>query len=169
MYAEVQVNIDGVPNNAAMDALNLIRKRAGLGAFINKNKEAFLNAVWDQRYFELCYENKMWFDMLRTRLIREDKTVIYVPFVGYKLNWGMRIDSNAKFEAVQLTGDYGHPWEKPTLGIKGKMLDQKGKSVEVTLVPEGAALSLRVTFLNELSSAEDAALLPEGSKIGVGY
>lgn len=87
MYAEAQVNIDGVPNKAAMDALNLIRKRAGLGAFINTNKEAFLNAVWDQRYFELCYENKMWFDMLRTRLIRDDKTGTYVPFVGYKSNW----------------------------------------------------------------------------------
>ncbi len=49
----------------------VFRNRAGLGSFINTNKDAFQNAVWDQRYFELCYENKMWFDILRTRLIRE--------------------------------------------------------------------------------------------------
>lgn len=87
MYAEAQVNADGTPNQAALDALNLIRNRAGLGSFNATNKEAFEKEVWDQRYFELCYENKMWFDMLRTRLIRDDKTGTYVPFVGYKSNW----------------------------------------------------------------------------------
>ena len=87
MYAEAQVSMDGAPNKVALDALNLIRNRAGIGSFTNTNKESFLHAVWDQRYFELCYENKMWFDMLRTRLIRDDKTGNFVPFVGYKTNW----------------------------------------------------------------------------------
>lgn len=87
MYAEAQVNTDGTPNKVAIDALNLIRNRAGLSSFNNTNKEVFEKAVWDQRYFELCYENKTWFDMLRTRLIRDDKTGNYIPFVGYKSNW----------------------------------------------------------------------------------
>ena len=49
---------------------------------------AFLKEVWNQRYFDLCYENKMWFDMLRTRKIRDDKSGEYVDFIGYKTNWG---------------------------------------------------------------------------------
>jgi len=87
MYAEAQVNVEGTPNKAAMDALNLIRNRAGLSPFTNTSKDAFLTEVWNQRYFELCYENKTWFDMLRTRLIRDDKTGSYIPFVGYTSNW----------------------------------------------------------------------------------
>lgn len=87
MYAEAQANADGRPNATAFDALNLIRTRAGLGLFTNSDKKKFEEAVWDQRYFELCYENKTWFDMLRTRLIRDDKSGNYMPFVGYKTNW----------------------------------------------------------------------------------
>lgn len=42
------------------------------------------------------------------------------------------------------------------------------KNIFLTLL-FGVAMSRRVTFLNELSSAEDAALLPKGSKFGVVY
>ncbi|HUX58015.1 MAG TPA: RagB/SusD family nutrient uptake outer membrane protein [Bacteroidales bacterium] len=88
MYAEAQIMAEGTPNEEAFNALNLIRNRAGLIPFDNTNMEAFKKEVWDQRYFELCYENKMWFDMLRTRLIRDDNTGAYVTFIGYKNNWG---------------------------------------------------------------------------------
>lgn len=86
-----------------------------------------------------------------------------------KSDWGYRIDTKAKFEQVHLDGDKNHPWQIPTLGIIGKMLDKNGKLVTVTLLPEGSSLSRRVTFLDETGSAEDAAQLPEGSKIGIGF
>ena len=70
MYAEAQVNADGTPNQQSIDIVNQIRGRAGLVPFKQTNASAFLEEVWDQRYFDLCYENKMWFDMLRTRKIR---------------------------------------------------------------------------------------------------
>ncbi|MCD7914566.1 MAG: RagB/SusD family nutrient uptake outer membrane protein [Tannerellaceae bacterium] len=84
LYAEAQVNADEAANSRALDALNQIRTRAGLEPFTVTDKSRFEKAVWDQRYFELCYENKMWFDILRTRLIRQDATGEYVPFVGYQ-------------------------------------------------------------------------------------
>lgn len=88
MYAEAQANADNSPDQTAMDAINKIRARAGLEAFNDTNKEKFIKEVWDQRYFELCYENKTWFDILRTRQIRDDKTGNYTPFDGYKTRAG---------------------------------------------------------------------------------
>ena len=71
----------------ALDALNAIKMRASLTPFTDTNLEAFKKAVWDERYFELCYENKIWFDMVRTRFIRDDSTGKYVNFIGYTTNW----------------------------------------------------------------------------------
>ncbi len=88
MYSEAQAMADGVPNQTAFNALNAIRERATLTVFTDANLDAFKKAVWDQRYFELCYENRMWFDMIRTRLIRDDASGEYVNFVGYTNNWG---------------------------------------------------------------------------------
>lgn len=79
---------DGSPNTDAFTALNLIRNRASLLPFENTDGEAFKKAVWDQLYFELCYENKVWFHMLRTLQIRDDETGEYVNFIGYTNNWG---------------------------------------------------------------------------------
>jgi hypothetical protein len=88
MYAEAQSQADGSPNAASFDALNAVRKRAGLAPFASSDPAAFTTAVWDERYFELCYENKMWFDMIRTRKIRNDLTGRYVDFTGYTTKWG---------------------------------------------------------------------------------
>lgn len=87
MYAEAQVNVDGQPNSESSDIVDRIRGRAGLSPFTKIDGDSFLREVWNQRYFDLCYENKMWFDILRTRKIRDDKSGEYVNFVGYKTNW----------------------------------------------------------------------------------
>jgi hypothetical protein len=88
MYAEAQAIADGAPNQEALDALNAIRTRAGLSSFTDTNMDEFKKAVWDERYFELSYENKTWFDMVRTRFIRDDLSGNYVNFIGYTTNWG---------------------------------------------------------------------------------
>ena len=87
MYAEAQAIADGSANQKSLLSLNAVRTRAGLSPLTDTNLKEFQQAVWDQRYFELCYENKTWFDMLRTRLIRDDKTGKYVNFIGYTNNW----------------------------------------------------------------------------------
>lgn len=87
MYAEAQYMADKSPNSTSIDIVNQIRTRASLPNF-NGTGDDFLHQVWDQRYFDLCYENKMWFDMVRTRKIRDDQSGKYVDFLGYKTNWG---------------------------------------------------------------------------------
>ena len=88
MYAEAQVCSEDQPNQQSVEVVNQIRNRAGLNSIQTRNREQFLHEVWNQRYFDLCYENKMWYDMIRTRKIRDDKSGNYVDFVGYTTIWG---------------------------------------------------------------------------------
>jgi hypothetical protein len=39
-------------------------------------------------YFELCFENKMWFDMIRTKKVHNDVTGNWDDFVGHKTVFG---------------------------------------------------------------------------------
>ncbi|RGP17522.1 RagB/SusD family nutrient uptake outer membrane protein [Parabacteroides gordonii] len=84
MYAEAQVEAEGSANQLAKDCLNAIRKRAQLPDITDNNKDNFLKTVWSERYFELCFENRLWFDMLRTQKVRNDITGSFDNFVGHK-------------------------------------------------------------------------------------
>lgn len=83
MYAEASNQAEGTPNAAARAALNLVRTRAKLPDVTTTVMADFEKAVWAERYFELAYENKMWFDMLRTRRVRNDLTRNWDNFVGH--------------------------------------------------------------------------------------
>jgi len=84
LYAEASNRAEGAPNARALQSLNAVRARAQLAPFSNTGKDAFEKEVWLQRYFELCFENKMWFDMLRTRKVHNDVTGNWDNFVGHK-------------------------------------------------------------------------------------
>lgn len=86
-----------------------------------------------------------------------------------KARWGLRIDPDAEFEPIMLNGDRLRPWNASPVGLRGTMLNAKDEPVPVTLVPMGASVSRRVTFLDSTASAEDAARLPEESEIGIGF
>ncbi|ACT95470.1 RagB/SusD family nutrient uptake outer membrane protein [Dyadobacter fermentans] len=88
MYAEASNRVEGKPNAQAQKALNDVRKRAQLPAVTTTNVDEFEKAVWAERYFELCYEGKMWFDMIRTRKVRNDLTKQWDNFVGHKTVYG---------------------------------------------------------------------------------
>lgn len=92
----------------------------------------------------------------------------YDARVADKTRWGLRLAADAAFMPVSLPGDPQRPWTSPTLGLRGAMLDAQGRKVEVTLVPEGAALSRRVTFLDHTHPAEEAAQLPVESAVSLG-
>ncbi len=96
MYAEAQNRADGSPNATAYQSLNDIRQRAKLAPVAGLSQTAFEQEVWLQRYFELCFENKMWFDMLRTRKVHNDITGNWDSFVGHKTIF------NATFTEKQL-------------------------------------------------------------------
>lgn len=82
--------------------------------------------------------------------------------------WGSRIDPREKFEAVKLSGDDEHPWTAPVVGLRGHLIDAAGKPFEVTLVPEAASISRRVTFLDVSRTADEAAAMATDSAVSLG-
>lgn len=88
MYAEASNRADGGPNGAALSYVNAIRSRAQLPPIGALSADAFEQEVWLQRYYELCFENKMWFDMIRTQKVHNDVTGNWDDFVGHKTIFG---------------------------------------------------------------------------------
>jgi len=88
MYAEASNRAEHGPNNDAISYVNAIRSRANLAPIGSLNQDAFEKEVWLQRYFELCFENKMWFDMVRTKKVHNDVTGNWDDFVGHKTTAG---------------------------------------------------------------------------------
>ncbi|MFD0793412.1 RagB/SusD family nutrient uptake outer membrane protein [Mucilaginibacter litoreus] len=84
MYAEASNRAGGGPNSNATMYVNMIRERADLDPIGGLSQDAFEKEVWLQRYYELCFENKMWFDMIRTRKVHNDVTGNWDDFVGHK-------------------------------------------------------------------------------------
>ena len=67
IYAEASNEVSG-PSQAAVEQIKKIRDRAGLstpdaGTF---TKDSFREFIWKERYHELAFENKAYFDILRT-------------------------------------------------------------------------------------------------------
>lgn len=96
MYAEASNRAEGAPNADAIKYVNAIRARAKLAPIGSMSQANFEHEVWLQRYYELCFENKMWFDMIRTRKVHNDVTGNWDDFVGHKTVFG------ATFAAKQL-------------------------------------------------------------------
>ncbi|MBN2595895.1 MAG: RagB/SusD family nutrient uptake outer membrane protein [Marinifilaceae bacterium] len=65
IYAEAQCRADGSPNSDAYSAINRVRTRAGLENLSGLSGSDFLNAVLDERKWELCYEGHRWADLVR--------------------------------------------------------------------------------------------------------
>ena len=84
IYAEASNEAAG-PNQDAVDALTRIRDRAELttpllGAF---TQASLREAVWKERWHELCYEQITWFDMVRLRKVLNSETGTFDDFVGH--------------------------------------------------------------------------------------
>ncbi len=94
MYAEASNRAENGPNSTAISYVNAIRGRANLLPIGALSMDAFEKEVWLQRYFELCFENKMWFDMVRTRKIHNDVTGNWDDFVGHTTVFGVTYTEN---------------------------------------------------------------------------
>lgn len=84
-FAEAQ-NEAGGPTQAAYEALVKIRTRAQLltPALATFTQASFREAVWRERWHELCYEGITWFDMVRLRKVYNVATNGFDNFVGHK-------------------------------------------------------------------------------------
>ncbi|WP_149277572.1 RagB/SusD family nutrient uptake outer membrane protein [Pareuzebyella sediminis] len=84
IYAEASNEVSG-PTQDAWDALKAIRDRAqlatpALGTF---DTGSFREAIWAERWYELCFEMKVWFDMVRLRKVYNSTTGGFDDFVGH--------------------------------------------------------------------------------------
>lgn len=68
IYAEASNEVSG-PIPAAYDEVNKIRARAQLAPLSGLTKDQFRQAIWKERYHELAYEDKAYFDIQRTHMI----------------------------------------------------------------------------------------------------
>src|SRR5687768_7175116 len=84
IYAEAK-NEGGGPDQTAYDAFKRIRDRAQLTtpALGTYNQASFREAVWKERWHELCYEGITWFDMVRLRKVFNETTKGFDNFVGH--------------------------------------------------------------------------------------
>ncbi|MDR1408647.1 MAG: RagB/SusD family nutrient uptake outer membrane protein [Tannerella sp.] len=87
-YAEAQNEADGSPSADAYACINRIRTRAGLTELGGLSQDAFRKAVWKERWHELSFENKIWFDMARTRKALNLTTGEFDNYVGHTFTYG---------------------------------------------------------------------------------
>ena len=86
-YAEASNEVSG-PNVEAYDAVNEVRSRAEVGALDGLTQAALREAIWKERWFELCFENKTWFDMVRLRKAFNVETKQFDEYVGHRFSYG---------------------------------------------------------------------------------
>jgi len=97
LYAEAsnRASGGGGPDADALNYVNAIRARANLAPLAaGMSQDDFEHEVWLERYWELAFENKMWFDMLRTRKVHNDVTGAWDDFVGHTTVWGATFSAN---------------------------------------------------------------------------
>jgi hypothetical protein len=82
IYAEASNEASG-PSTAAYTAVNLIRRRALLPDLSGLTQDQFRQAIWRESYHELCFEDKNWFNMVRTRKAYNFTTGNFDNLIGY--------------------------------------------------------------------------------------
>lgn len=92
IYAEASNEVSG-PDLEAYNAVNAIRTRAELTDLSGLTKDQFREAVWKERWYELCFENITWFDMVRLRKAFNVSTKQFDDYVGHKFSYGPTLTS----------------------------------------------------------------------------
>jgi hypothetical protein len=88
IYAEASNEVGG-PTPKAYAQINAIRSRAKLPALSGLSQAAFREAVWKERYHELAYEAKAYFDIQRTRQTYDVVNNKFVNVIGFKSEAGV--------------------------------------------------------------------------------
>ncbi|WP_209401427.1 RagB/SusD family nutrient uptake outer membrane protein [Pseudozobellia sp. WGM2] len=93
IFAEASNEIDG-PTEDAFNAINAIRERAELTPLSGLNQEEFRKAILLEKWHEMCFENKTWFDMVRLRKAYNFTTGAFDDFVGHEFVFGPILTEN---------------------------------------------------------------------------
>ncbi|NIJ51670.1 RagB/SusD family nutrient uptake outer membrane protein [Dyadobacter arcticus] len=86
-YAEAANEVAG-PSVKVLESVNAIRTRAQLPALAGLSKDALREVIWRERWYELCFENVTWFDMVRLRKAFNVSTKKFDNYVGHKFSYG---------------------------------------------------------------------------------
>lgn len=86
-YAEA-ANEAGVESTSILNAINLVRKRAELPPVVGLSKDELRETIWRERWYELSFENKTWYDMVRLRKAFNVSTKKFEPYIGHKFSYG---------------------------------------------------------------------------------
>lgn len=103
VYAEAQAR-STEPDASAYNAINLVRKRAGLSDLQpGLSKDAFIDAVIAERGWEFAGEWSRWFDLIRTETLEKalqnrdtSSEIALIGNAGDRKNWWMPIPGNDK-------------------------------------------------------------------------
>lgn len=87
IFAEASNEISG-PSTEAYEAVNRIRRRAEVPELQGLNQQQFREAIWREKWFELCFESKIWFDMIRIRKAFNLNTKEFDEYVGHTFVYG---------------------------------------------------------------------------------
>lgn len=85
--AEADNEVNG-PSAKVYDAVNATRKRAQLPELSGLTKDQLREEIWKERWYELCFENITWFDMVRLRKAFNLSTKKFEDYVGHKFSYG---------------------------------------------------------------------------------
>lgn len=98
IYAEASNETSG-PSQDALEAVKKIRDRAQLTSpnLSQLTKDSFRELIWKERWHELCYEFKTWFDMVRLRKVLNNETGGFDNFVGH-----INLNSNQSLQEKHL-------------------------------------------------------------------
>jgi hypothetical protein len=88
IYAEASNEVSG-PTPKAYEQINAIRSRAMIPALKDLSQAGFREAVWKERYHELAYEAKAYFDIQRTRQAYDVVNNKFVNVLGFKSEVGV--------------------------------------------------------------------------------
>lgn len=90
IYAEALNEVEGPAN--AYTQINMIRQRANLAPLFGLTKDEFREAVWRERYHELAFENKAYFDIQRTHKVYNLKTGRFEDAFSYSNESGVQFN-----------------------------------------------------------------------------
>jgi starch-binding outer membrane protein, SusD/RagB family len=91
VYAEAQNEVAG-SSSSVYDAINAIRTRAELPILSGLTQDELREAIWRERWHELCYEGQTWFDMVRLQKIYDEENDTFVDFIGGTLSTGVTLE-----------------------------------------------------------------------------
>jgi hypothetical protein len=86
-YAEA-ANESGGSSQEIYNTVNQIRKRASLPDLAGLTQQQLREAIWRERWFELSFENKTWYDMVRLRKAFNVATRQFDEYVGHQFSYG---------------------------------------------------------------------------------